>query len=121
MLELMNVALQDCKRPGHLSSYQRCANCLSFIVAHAPNMTPMDVSPSHNPTSEPSEREVDEFCAGLKRSLILRARDVAVCRQRLVAAMLEIEVHARRIQDAKMFLQCSRCGGLCSSDQIDTF
>lgn len=90
------------------------------IIAHAPTVTPAVTFPSRDPNSEPSESEIDEFCAGLDRSLILRARDVVVCRQRVVAAMLEIEVHTQRIQDAAMFLRCSRCRGVCSLDSIDS-
>lgn len=37
---------------------------------------------------------------------------MVVCRQKMVAAMLEMEVHKKRMEDADTFLRCAQCGGV---------
>lgn len=67
------------------------------------------------PNSEPSLADVDRFAVGLARPLISRARDVVICRQNMVAAMLEMQVHMKRMEDAETFLKCAQCGGVSST------
>lgn len=84
-----------------------CTNMREFHRPDTPELP--------RPSNEPSPADVDRFAAGLARPLILRARDVVICRQKIVAAMLEMQVHMKRMEDAEIFMKCAQCGGVCST------